>query len=178
MSTTTLNIQGFCNTSLKSCQETAVTCQVCHCICCTCPSTLLIPAMASFMACSNWCLYFLQLHSEKPSMFKSDNLAMPPAHLFLSIFFHNACLRILLHPWGNVEVFHYVVATFIELQEANSLNTAVLLFQKLPVIQGCWTSFNKCDPIRLLPNSPQHTLTENWCWILYCAASCGFSCTK
>jgi hypothetical protein len=83
---------------------------------------------------------------------------MPPAHVFLSIFFHNVCSQVLLPFCRNAEVIQHVVATFIELQEANSQNTAVLLFQKIPVIQGCRTSINKCDPIRLLPNSPQHKL--------------------
>lgn len=70
----------------------------------------------------------------------------------------------------NMEVLHHVVATFIfVLQEAHFLNMAVIHF-----LENSCNTLITCGSIRLLPNAPHHRLTENRCWKLHCATSCGF----
>lgn len=67
----------------------------------------------------------------------------------------------------------------IMLQEAYSLNSPIIKFSEnssnLELLKHILITL---DPVRLLPNTPYHTLTGNWCWQWHSAISCVFLCAQ
>jgi hypothetical protein len=141
---TVIKFEDYCNTCSKcpplGCMHAANHCAIecCHSMC---PSSFLMPTVASSVALTNWCLASLICHRDTlstscipterniTSLNQETDGAKPPVHFFLSIFLYNLCSKILLPLCWNVEVLHHVVVPFIfMLQEAHSLNATVINF--------------------------------------------------
>lgn len=192
----TIKSQGYYNTPSK--------CPPSHCahaasLCakewhyCMCRNSFLVTTVVSFMASTNWCLPlglslwyaldFMQLHSKESNGSKMGSWvtkqAKPAVHFFQSTFLCNFRSKFPSPLSWQAELPSHVAAIFIlVLQEPHPLNTKVIHFPenffdmkllKRPLITPV--------PIRLLPNTTHHMLTENhcvtWCWFSW-AQDCEF----